>query len=236
MTHQKETCRRFRESSKLEWLETNGTGAFAMGTVAGVNTRRYHGLLVASLTPGQDAPAAVCSRAWRKRPCSDGRVLRSRRVSISRGGHAAGFELMEEFRPEPCATWIYGTGGTRLEKQVYLIEGRPAAIVRYRADRALTLRVRPFLAIAIITGYNASGEALETTALQFHSKAKFVDEPHWYYNVEYLEELDRGLDFREDLYTPGVLRLDLKPGQWTPFARRRTARPARASPSNAIHS
>src|SRR5260370_8793108 len=41
----------FARASKLEWLETNGTGAFAMGTVAGVNTRRYHALLVASLRP-----------------------------------------------------------------------------------------------------------------------------------------------------------------------------------------
>jgi glycogen debranching enzyme len=48
------TCRDFARSSKLEWLETNGTGAFAMGTVAGVNTRRYHGLLVASLQPSAE--------------------------------------------------------------------------------------------------------------------------------------------------------------------------------------
>ena len=39
------------DASKTEWLETNGTGAFAMGTAAGVNTRRYHALLVASLKP-----------------------------------------------------------------------------------------------------------------------------------------------------------------------------------------
>src|SRR6266567_490140 len=50
----RDTCRDFARSSKLEWLETNGTGAFAMGTVAGVNTRRYHGLLVASLDPPAD--------------------------------------------------------------------------------------------------------------------------------------------------------------------------------------
>ena len=47
----RDTCRDFARSSKLEWLETNGTGGFAMGTVAGTNTRRYHGLLVASLRP-----------------------------------------------------------------------------------------------------------------------------------------------------------------------------------------
>src|SRR3954470_18992206 len=39
------------QSSRLEWLETSGTGAFAMGTASGMNTRRYHALLVASLRP-----------------------------------------------------------------------------------------------------------------------------------------------------------------------------------------
>ena len=44
-------CRDLDRSSKLEWLETNGLGGFASGTVSGANTRRYHGLLTASLRP-----------------------------------------------------------------------------------------------------------------------------------------------------------------------------------------
>jgi hypothetical protein len=35
----------------LEWLEADGRGGFAMGTAAGVRTRRYHALLVAATTP-----------------------------------------------------------------------------------------------------------------------------------------------------------------------------------------
>ncbi|MFL5301414.1 MAG: glycogen debranching enzyme N-terminal domain-containing protein, partial [Anaeromyxobacteraceae bacterium] len=46
-----DVCRDHARSSRLEWLETNGTGGFAMGTVAGTNTRRYHGLLVVPLRP-----------------------------------------------------------------------------------------------------------------------------------------------------------------------------------------
>src|SRR5262249_58900704 len=49
-----EVCRDYARSSRLEWLLTSGTGGFAMGTVAGSNTRRYHGLLVASLRPPVD--------------------------------------------------------------------------------------------------------------------------------------------------------------------------------------
>src|SRR5438128_5877931 len=40
-----------RNALRREWLVTNGLGGYASGTVAGVNTRRYHGLLVAALAP-----------------------------------------------------------------------------------------------------------------------------------------------------------------------------------------
>jgi len=209
-----EICRDFARSSKLEWLETNGTGAFAMGTVAGVNTRRYHALLVASLAPGSGR--RVLFARIEEEAVVDGRSFALGACQYPGSVTPRGFELLEEFRPEPCATWVYNLGGIRLEKQVYLVEGRPAVVVRYRADRALTLRVRPFLADRDYHSLQHAGN-WSSTVLQFHSAAKFIEEPHWYYNVEYLEELDRGLDFREDLYTPGVFMLDLKPGEWTPL-------------------
>ena len=46
-----ETCRDLREALDREWLETNGLGGFASSTIAGVNTRRYHGLLVGATKP-----------------------------------------------------------------------------------------------------------------------------------------------------------------------------------------
>ena len=47
----REVCGRLGIAESREWLCTNGIGGFASGTVAGVLTRRYHGLLVAALTP-----------------------------------------------------------------------------------------------------------------------------------------------------------------------------------------
>src|SRR5262245_44431072 len=47
----REICTLYPRAPRLEWLLTNGTGGFAMGTGAGSNPRRYHGLLVASLHP-----------------------------------------------------------------------------------------------------------------------------------------------------------------------------------------
>ena len=51
ITINKETLNDFSNSSKLEWIDTNGLGGYASSTVLGLNTRRYHGVLVAALNP-----------------------------------------------------------------------------------------------------------------------------------------------------------------------------------------
>ena len=56
MTRQfaKDICRDYERASRLEWILTNGIGGYAMGTVSGVNSRRYHGYLIAALSPPAD--------------------------------------------------------------------------------------------------------------------------------------------------------------------------------------
>ena len=183
-----------------------------MGTVAGVNTRRYHALLVASLAAGRrvlfarvEEEAILNGRSFALGACQYPGVVTPR-----------GFELLEEFRPEPCATWIYSVGGARIEKQVYLVEGKQAVVIRYRTDRGVSFRVRPFLADRDYHSLQRAGN-WSSSILRLHAEAPFLEDSHWYYNVEYLEEFDRGLDFREDLYSPGVFMLELKPGEWAPI-------------------
>src|ERR1700728_2001102 len=123
---------------KSEWLETNGTGAFAMGTAEGLNTRRYHALLVASLKPPVER-YVLLSRV------EEGVAIGERTCALGCAqypGVKPANEYLEEFRPKPCATWVYNFGGVRFEKQVYLIARKQAVVVRYRADRAVALRVR----------------------------------------------------------------------------------------------
>src|SRR6185369_13307541 len=128
----------------LEWLETNGTGAFAMGTVAGINTRRYHALLVASLKPPVER-FVLLSRADEEVVVGE-HVFALGACQYPGTVSPRGFEHLVEFQTEPCATWRYSLDGVSLEKQVYLVEGRQAVVVRYRASQRVTLSVRPFLA------------------------------------------------------------------------------------------
>lgn len=201
-----------------------------MGTVGGVNTRRYHALLTASLRPPAerfvtlarvDEDAIVAGETYSLGACQYPGVVAPR-----------GYQYLEEFCAEPCATWRYRCGGATIEKQVYLVPDRQAVMLRYRASVAATLRVRPFLAFR---DYHSLARRNDTCdlhagewagvvrmqpysglpALEFHSPGQFTSDPHWYENIEYLVELERGLDHREDLFTPGVLALDLEAGEWT---------------------
>ncbi len=221
-----EECRDFSASSKLEWLETNGTGAFAMGTVAGVNTRRYHALLVASLRPPVERYVLLS------------RVEEELNGEFPLGASQypgvvapRGFEWIEEFSIEPCATWTYRCGSVALQKQVWLVEGTQAVAIRYTATEAVTLRVRPFFAFRdyhSLTARNDSWnrvvrveegritirpyESLPEVTLALE-RAVFKSDPHWYENIEYLAELDRGLEFREDQFTPGAFSISLEAGK-----------------------
>jgi glycogen debranching enzyme len=198
-------------------LETNGTGAFAMGTVGGVNTRRYHALLVASLKPPTDR-YVLLSRFEEEVIISD------QTFSLGCCQYPGllidnGSRYLADFTAEPCSTWRYDLDEVAFERQVYLVPGRQAVVVRYRASEPVSLRIRPFLAYR---GYHSLRHADESPyaglpPLEFRSKAIFRADPKWYYNIEYLAELDRGLDFREDLFTPGVLTMDLDANVWTPI-------------------
>ncbi len=50
----KTVCGNLEQAAQREWLETNGIGGFASSTIVGMNTRRYHGLLISSLRPPVD--------------------------------------------------------------------------------------------------------------------------------------------------------------------------------------
>ena len=59
ITFNQETLSRFGEVMRKEWLITNGLGGYASSTVLGINTRKYHGLLVAALHPPGDRTVCV---------------------------------------------------------------------------------------------------------------------------------------------------------------------------------
>ena len=133
------TLRDFSRSSKLEWLETNGTGAFAMGTVAQVNTRRYHALLVASLRPPVER-YVLLSRVEEEAVIGTADRMRWGSASI-RESRLEGCEWLEEFRPIRARRGFsdHRRRTAAARKTGLPDRGRQGVVIRYRADRAVEL-------------------------------------------------------------------------------------------------
>ena len=230
---QRKVCQDHGRASRLEWLETNGAGGFAMGTVAGTNTRRYHGLLVASLRPPVDRHLLL-SRLDEV-VSADGLPDVPLATNQYPGTLAPqGFTHLIEFRLDPFPTWVFEVGGANVEKRLFLVPGEQTVIVQYRATRPRRLAVAPFLAFRdyhSLTHANGSLDAsvrqertpgaltlrmrpyatLPELSLHASPGAEFEEDGTWYRDTEYLGELDRGLDFREDLWKAGTLNLEVGP-------------------------
>ena len=229
----REICTLYPRASRLEWLLTNGTGGFAMGTVAGSNTRRYHGLLVASLHPPVERVVTL-ARLEETVLTTGGEVPLS--VNQYRNTlYPDGWTRLVRFALEDGPVWTWAVGGVEVERRVLLVPGGQTVVVRYASSAPVRLRVEPLLAFRDYhglthrnpdawTGFEerpaGAGRVVRfqpyggrPSLLLAHRGSAFAGDPVWHENVEYLEELDRGLDFREDLLRPGSFQLEIAPGQ-----------------------
>jgi predicted glycogen debranching enzyme len=225
-------CRDLARSSRAEWLETNGIGGFASGTVSGVATRRYHALLIASLVPPTVRFASLASVAEVLR-CSDGTTVELSANAYVGAIHPHGYEYLESFEPYPFPTWTYRLpDGSRIEKTVAMVNGKNTTVVRYvLLDGAGgPFGVRPHL---VWRDYHAlqGSDDLFTRGVTIHLdrvlyqptadrpalaiRHTFRDvrvEAWWVYRKRYAIEADeRGLDHLEDHWSPCELQTTLTP-------------------------
>src|ERR1017187_4176605 len=129
---------RLEDSARREWLETNGLGSYASSTLAGMNTRRYHGLLVAG---GRVLLAKI----------EESLLVGSRRYELSTNRypgavHPRGYTWLREFRLDPFPVWVFECEGTLLEKSVFMVYGEDTTVVQYRASEACEMELRPLIA------------------------------------------------------------------------------------------
>ncbi len=218
---------------KAEWLEADGLGGFASGTVSGVRTRRYHALLLAATTPPAGRFLLVNGfDAWVK--TSAGTFPVSSQLYAPDVFHPDGKDRVESFEPEPWPRWRFRLeDGTRLEQQILVQHGAPVAAVCWRLLKSrpgVTLLARPFL-----SGRDPHALHRENPGFRFDpqqqgnrqvwkpyagvpgiivvSNGEYAQQPCWYRNFLYEEERARGLDFIEDLASPGIFRWDLTAGE-----------------------
>jgi predicted glycogen debranching enzyme len=215
-----------------EWLVTNALGGFACGTVAQANTRRYHGLLVASLQPPVQRVVMVAKLEVLTR-------YRNRTYELGSNEFAGGtisprgFELLNAFENhDGLPVWTYACGDARLEQRLWMADGRNTTYVRFllrQATGAMDLELRPLCTYRDYHAHARGGWPLEVADEQrgcrvtafagarpyrvLIERGDFQREPDWYWNFYHRAEAERGLDSTEDLFRPGTFRVRLEPGE-----------------------
>src|ERR1700737_3482803 len=117
----REVCSNLDDALTREWIETNGIGGYASSTIIGLNTRRYHGLLVAATKP----PAG---RMVLLSKMEETVILNGRRYDLSTNRypgvvHPAGYLFLAEFRLDPFPTFVFHVEGLEIEKRVFMVHG-----------------------------------------------------------------------------------------------------------------
>jgi len=117
---------------KTEWLVTNGLGGYASSSVLGVNTRKYHGLLVAAFDPPVARHVLLTKLDEEVR-------FNDETVSLAAGENTQGVQaeslrFLSSFSLEPFPTYTYSVGSQfHLKKTIFMPSGRNASIILYEA-------------------------------------------------------------------------------------------------------
>jgi predicted glycogen debranching enzyme len=226
-----------REILRREWLITNGLGGYGSGTISGMVSRRYHGLLIAAL-PAPFGRVVMLNHLAEHLILPDGR-----RVLI--GGEEPGDQVEEdeqthyvrEFRVEDgLPIWTYEAEGFLIEKRLLLVHGQNTLHATYRllsGQESARLELRP--SVHFRRHENEVSEPLQhgyslliherryevSSAALPHPLRLYVHDQHAHFTYEggrlreigYAMEAERGYHSRGVLWSPGAFALELRPNR-----------------------
>ncbi len=214
-----------------EWLLANRLGTYASSSLLGCNTRRYHGLLVASTSPPM---ARISALATVNEQLQLGDRIHDLATNEFPGSFSpTGIEYLERFVNDVAPRWVYRVGKAELVKEALLAESANAIVLRYTLRGAGgKLWLRPFTGLRDFHSlrkadephqmtFELEGDALvvrdllsPTHSLLMRADAgRFDPEPQWWYKFLYRRDIARGQEGCEDLYSPGWFLCELTDGQ-----------------------
>ncbi len=227
-------------SLSREILRTNRAGSFASTTIIGCNTRKYHGLLICPLEQFGGENHVLLSNldetVIEKKKAFNLGIHKYEGDNYSPKGH----KYVRYFEAETIARTTYRVGEVFLIKESLLVERQQQILIKYylqETEVPVTLRLKPLLVFRnshhlskaneyANTGYNEEENGISSCLyegyprlyMQLSRKPLFVNDLDWYYNVEYLREMERGYNYKEDIFTPGYFELKMKAGDTVVFS------------------
>ena len=228
------SAERLEELLEKEWLLTNERGSYSSSTVLACNTRRYHGLLVASLQPPVQRIVTLSGMLetihWGNQNCELANFEFSDRL------HPQGYRFLKEFRRDAGVHFIYELEGLAVEKSLYLAHNQDILVINYDFSGSIEqgkLELMPLVALRDFHSLQSSAASLSMDynegvytahvldphgpAVHFHCpQAHFDCGPDWWYAMHYRQEQRRGQQDYEDVWAPGCFHIDFQcPGRIT---------------------
>jgi predicted glycogen debranching enzyme len=226
-----------REILRREWLITNGLGGYGSGTISGMVTRRYHGLLVAAL-PAPFGRVVMLNHLAECLRMPDGSCAVIGGEEAGRAGEADAREhFVREFRLEAgLPMWTYEAHGFVIEKRLVPVHGQNTLHITYRllsGQDSARIELRPSVHFRLhehevnepIEGgysllirerrYEISSSALPHPLRLWvdDENASFTYEGEREREIAYQTEADRGYASRGVLWSPGAFTIELRPNR-----------------------
>ncbi len=213
---------------EMEWLETDDLGGFASGTALGLRTRRYHSLLLTATTPPTGRMALVKGiDAWVE--TGDDFNFLNPQTYYPNVQVPENTDSLVSFETDPWPRWVYRlNNGFLLEYEFFVPHDKPMGVLSFKLlsdTGSVRLSLRPLMA-------GCDYHALHHENPDFRFEADVFDKlvqwkpypnlpvvsalhnghyhhkPDWYRQFLYEKERERGMDYLEDLASPGLF-------QWT---------------------
>ena len=223
------------QSLPKEMLRTNQAGAYHCTSIVDCNTRKQHGLLVVRIGDEEYDPHVLLS-SLDETVIQDGAPFNLGLHRYQGGVYSPnGHKYIREFDCEGVPRTTYRVGGVILTKEKIFIQNENRILIRYtllEAHSPTTLQLRPFLAFRSSNALCMANDRANTDCLpvqngvacclyegyptlymQLSRKPEFVHDPHWYNNIEYVKDMDRGVPYIEDLMVPGYFQVSIKKGE-----------------------
>jgi predicted glycogen debranching enzyme len=223
-----------------EILRSNRAGSYACMTIIGCNTRKYHGLLVCPLDQfGGDEHVLLSS-------LDETIIEKDKEFNLGVRKYEGdrfipkGHKYVRDFEAETITRTTFRVGSVILVKESLLVEREQQILMKYQlveSQDTIKIRFKPFLAFRSMHALSKSNLFANTKVrkvdngvasrmydgypelfMQFSKKPEYVHVPDWYYNIEYMKEMDRGYAYKEDLFVPGYFELTMKPGETIIFS------------------
>jgi len=223
----------FSRAIQMEWIVANGLGGYASSTVLGINTRKYHGLLVSAFNPPVDRRVLLTKLDEEVRIENETHPTGSN--EFKQGIQPKGYLFLSRFLLDPFPTYRYAMQGFQFQKTIFMPYGKNATIVIYEVfnptKNKVSIRILPLvnsrhfhsvtdkdkLTWGFIQKPFEQGViiqpsiSLSTLSILCTDGRYFVGRGEWVEETYFRVDDLRGESCLDDNYQPGWFELDIAP-------------------------